>query len=381
MDIQQIVTTKFQDRFGYMPSYVVRAPGRVNLIGEHTDYNEGFVLPMTIDRAIWIALRQRQDDRVQLYSLDFSTPVDFSLSQVNHGESWTDYVHGMAWALQKCGFPLQGWEGVLASDIPVASGLSSSAALELATARAFWSLSRWEWEGNQMAKAAKKMENEWLNLKSGIMDQMISACGKENHALLIDCRDLTTNLVPLPEGIAIVVMDTAVHRGLIDSAYNERVEQCQAAAVHFGVPSLRDVTLEAFAAQSTGLDDLTLRRARHVITENERTLKAVEFMRAGDAAALGELMYASHASLRDDYEVSCLELDVIVETARSQKGCLGSRMTGGGFGGCAISLVQTAEVDTFVIQVKTSYQQATQRTPNIFLCQASEGAQIIMESK
>lgn len=374
------INQAFQKRFGDLPEFIVRAPGRVNLIGEHTDYNEGFVLPMAIDREIWIGLRPRDDDKVMLHSIDFPAPAEFSLGKISREESWTDYVSGMSWILQDLGFPLRGWEGILSSSIPIASGLSSSAALELAVARAFWSLTRWEWDGNQMALAAKKMENEWLHLKSGIMDQMISACGEEGHALLIDCRDLSSSLVPLPESVSIVVMDTAKQRGLVDSAYNERVEQCKLAAEYFGVESLRDVSLDTFAAQSKDLDEVVLRRARHVISENARTLKAAEAMRQGDAATLGELMNASHISLRDDYEVSSKELNVMVELAAEQMGCLGARMTGAGFGGCAVALVENAEVEPFMSQVQAGYSEIIQRTPRIFVCRPSMGAKLVFEA-
>jgi galactokinase len=285
----------------------------------------------------------------------------------------------MAWALQETGQRLQGWDGLLASDIPVASGLSSSAAIELATARAFWALSHWGWDGIEMARTARKMENEWLGLRSGIMDQMISACGRENHALLIDCRDLTSEPVPHPEGLTIVVMDTAVRRGLVDSAYNQRVEQCRAAAKHLGIISLREASSELLAARSLGLDEILLRRARHVVSENERTLQAAAAMRDGKTTTLGRLMDASHNSLRDDYEVSCPELDSMVEIARSQEGCLGARMTGAGFGGCAVALVQSANVDEFCGRVHKGYRRTTGRIPNIFACQPSAGAALVSE--
>ena len=367
----------FEKQFGTLPDFVVRAPGRVNLIGEHTDYNDGFVLPMAIDREIQVALRTRDDGRVLLFSQDFPNPSDFSLDEIIHVEGWGDYVRGMAWALKESDLPLRGWEGVLASDIPIASGLSSSAALELAVSRSFWALTRWEWDGSQIARVAKKMENEWLNLKSGIMDQMISACGQEGQALLIDCRDLTTQAVPLPDGVSIVVMDTAVRRGLVSSAYNERVQQCQAAAAHFGVTSLRDVSMEILDANSAGLDELIFRRARHVVSENQRTIQAAAAMRAGDADTLGQLMSASHASLRDDYQVSCRELDLMVNLAGEQQACLGARMTGGGFGGCAIALVQTAETEPFISRVAAAYHEAVNLSPHLFVCRAASGANLI----
>jgi galactokinase len=207
--LQERLTTEFRRQFDHAPAFIVRAPGRVNLIGEHTDYNNGFALPMAIDRAIWIALRPREDRRVVVHSLDFPKPADFSLDAIRRGKNWDAYVRGVGWVLQKEGYSLRGWEGVLASDIPVGAGLSSSAALELAVARAFWAVSRWDWHPTKMALMAQKTENEWLGLQTGVMDQLISARGKKGHALLIDCRDLTSRLVPLPTATAIVVLDTA----------------------------------------------------------------------------------------------------------------------------------------------------------------------------
>jgi len=367
----------FDARFGGEPNFIIRAPGRVNLIGEHTDYNDGFVLPMAIDRAIWIALRPRADRRVRVRSLDFPKPADFFLDALAPAEGWENYVRGVAWALGEAGYPLRGWEGVLASGIPAGAGLSSSAALELAVERAFWAVSRWDWNPAEMARTAQRVENGWLELKSGIMDQMISALGQEGHALLIDCRDLTSQAVPLPPGSAVVVLDTATRRGLVDSPYNERVAQCAQASAFFGVPALRDVTPATFAARASQLDPLTRRRARHVITENERTLQAAEAMRAGDAAALGALMNASHVSLRDDYEVSSPELNVMVETAQEQESCFGARMTGAGFGGCAVALVKFDEAPNFAQKVALGYRNRTGLEPQVYLCRASDGAGVV----
>jgi galactokinase len=376
-DLYQQSITEFQNRFGESPAFVVRAPGRVNLIGEHTDYNDGFVLPMAIDRAIWIALRPREDGRIIVHSLDFPEPASLSLAEIIRGEGWGAYVRGMAWALQTEGVPLKGWEGVLVSDIPVGAGLASSAALELASARAFWAVSRWHWNPTEMALAAKRTENEWLGLNTGIMDQMISASGKDDHALLIDCRDLASRLVPLPEGTAVVILDTATRRGLVDSAYNERVQQCKIAADFFGVAALRDVSLAAFEAQAAELVPLIRRRARHVITENGRTLQAAAAMQAGDAIELGRLMNASHTSLRDDYEVSSQELNTMVEIANSQTGCLGARMTGAGFGGCAVALVQTHKASSFADEVAEAYHQATGIQPHVYICHPTNGAELM----
>jgi galactokinase len=376
-NLQQRVVDEFLSRFGAPPAYVVRAPGRVNLIGEHTDYNDGFVLPMAIDRDIWIAHRRRADRRVVLHSLDFAEPVDFSLDALKHADGWAEYVMGSAWVLDEGGFPTAGWEGVLAGDIPIGAGLSSSAALEMALLKAFWAVSPWAWDGTLMARMARRIENEWVGVQSGIMDQLISSLGEAGHALLIDCRSLETSSVPLPAGTRIVVLDTGTRRGLVDSAYNERVAQCQEAAAYFEVPALRDVPLAAFEGEHARLDGLALRRARHVVSENARTLQAAEAMRAGDSAALGRLMNASHRSLRDDYEVSSAELDVMVEIARRQAGCYGARMTGAGFGGCAVALVEEGAVAGFVEAVGARYTAQTGITPSVYVCRASAGVEVL----
>lgn len=374
--LKERVLNEFTARFGERPSHIVRAPGRVNLIGEHTDYNDGFVLPMAIDRTIWIALRPRSDRRVMLHSLDLQPAADFSLDNLKHTEGgWTEYVKGMAWALQGANLALRGWEGVSAGDIPVGAGLSSSAALELAVARAFAAVSGFTWEPAQMARLAQLAENKWVGVNCGIMDQMISAAGKAGHALLIDCRTLDTTLAPLPPGTAVVIMDTATRRGLVDSAYNERRSQCETAARFFAVPALRDVSLETFAAHAAELDDLTRQRARHVISENQRTLDAMTAMRQYDANSLGQLINASHASLRDDFAVSSLELNQIVDCAQRQTdACFGARMTGAGFGGCAVALVQDSSAQAFAAAVAACYQAASGLQPNIYICQPADGA-------
>lgn len=378
MILQQQVTEAFKERFGEAPAFVVRAPGRVNLIGEHTDYNDGFVLPMAIDRAIWIALRPRDDDRVRSTSLDYETTAEFALDALEKTDAgWAEYLKGVAWSLQKDGYALGGWEGVMTGDVPRAAGLSSSAALELATARAFAAVADLLWEPATMAKLCQRAENQWVGVNCGIMDQMISAAGRADHALLIDCRSLETEAAPLPPETAVVVLDTATRRGLVDSAYNERRAQCEAAARFFDVPALRDVSVETFEARADALDDVTRRRARHVITENARTLQAVEAMRRGDADALGRLMNASHASLRDDFEVSSDGLNAMVEAARAEDGCYGARMTGAGFGGCAVALVRADVAATFATNVAAAYERAMEIEPNVYVCQATDGADIV----
>ncbi|HSR30635.1 MAG TPA: galactokinase [Anaerolineae bacterium] len=376
--ILQKSSEAFQQRFGAVSSLIVRAPGRVNLIGEHTDYNDGFVLPMAIDRAVWIALRPRDDDAIKVHSLDFDQSAAFSLGLLRHESAgWVEYLKGVAWALQEAGYVLKGWEGVVTGDVPLGAGLSSSAALELAAARAFAAVSDLPWEAETMARLCQRAENRWVGVNCGIMDQMISASGKDGHALLIDCRSLETKAVPLPPETAVVVLDTATRRGLVDSAYNERRAQCEAAAHHFRVKALRDVDLERFEAQSVGLDEVTYRRARHVVAENDRTLLAVETMYNEDAVQLGKLMNASHASLRDDFQVSSSELDTMVSCALNEQGCYGARMTGAGFGGCVVALIEVETSLAFSARVAANYEAATGITPGVYVCSAVEGAQLV----
>jgi galactokinase len=370
----------FTERFGGDAALIARAPGRVNLIGEHTDYNDGFVLPMAIDRDVVIVLRPRTDPYVVVYSLDFDEVIQFSPAEMEdrrEGGLWIEYMQGVAWALQEAGFRLRGWEGVVGGDIPIGAGLSSSAAIELATARAFAAVSGLEWNPAKMAKLSQRAENEWVGVNSGIMDQMISAAGVEGRALLIDCRSLETDAVPLPDGTVVVILDTATRRELVTSAYNERRAQCEQAAAYFGVPALRDVSLERFEAEKDGLDPVVRRRARHIITENARTLQAAEAMRQGDAAQLGRLMDASHVSMRDDFEITNDALNIMAATAQAHPASFGARMTGGGFGGCAVALVRADQVHTFVADVARDYEAATGLAPAIYVTPAAGGASIM----
>ncbi len=372
------IVAHFTHRFGAAPAFVVRAPGRVNLIGEHTDYNDGFVLPLAIDRAAWIALRPRNDSRVHVYSIDYNEAREFDLSDLKHEKAgWIEYVKGVAWCLQDAGMKLKGWEGVLAGDVPLGAGLSSSAAVEMATARAFAAVSGFEWDAVAQAKLGQRAENKWIGVNCGIMDQLISSTGRAGHAMLIDCRSLELQPAPLPEGVAVVVLDTSTRRGLVDSAYNERRSQCEAAAKAFAVKALRDVTLASLAASDGKLDSATHRRARHVITENDRTVRAVEAMRRGDIGCLGRLMNESHASLRDDYEVSSDALDAMVEAAQAHKGCYGARMTGAGFGGCAVAIVKADAADDFVAATSAAYKARTGHDPAVYVCRATDGAAVV----
>lgn len=375
--IDKRVAQRFATIFGEPPACLVRAPGRVNLIGEHTDYNDGFVLPMAIDRAVWIAIRPRADRRVTLHSEAFDEVAQFDLDDLRQERSgWPEYVKGVAYALG-AEHELRGWEGVMAGDVPIGAGLSSSAAVEMAAACAFAVVGHLSWDPARMARAGQRAENEWVGMNCGIMDQMISAAGKRDHALLIDCRTLETRDVPLPPNTVVVVLDTATRRGLVDSAYNERRAQCEAAAAYFGARALRDVDWATFETRGAGLDPVTRRRARHVISENERTLAAAEAMRRGDAAEMGRLMNASHASMRDDFEISRAEMDRMVALAQSQPGCLGARMTGGGFGGAAVALVRSDQAESFAESVATAYRNAIHLEPQVYICTATDGAAVI----
>ncbi|MEO1164550.1 MAG: galactokinase [Chloroflexota bacterium] len=377
--LREKVTQTFKETFGDTPFELVSAPGRVNLIGEHTDYNDGFVLPMAIDREVWIAFVPTHTPSVRIISLDLEDEIRLSLDDYAKGEeSATEYVKGIAWVLQQQGYAIQGFNAVMAGNVPIGAGLSSSAALELAIAYAFMVASNLQdaWDASQMALLAQKAENEWLGVKTGIMDQMISASGKEGSALLIDCRSLDTEALPVPDNAAVIVLDTNTRRQLVTSAYNERRQQCEAAANYFGVPALRDVSIDEFEAGKAGLDAPTRKRAKHVITENDRVLQAKDAMLANDATTLGTLFNASHASLRDDFEVTNDALDTIVAIAQAHPACFGARMTGAGFGGCAVALVDNTQVDDFTAQVSEKYAQQTPQKATIYVTKPSEGASV-----
>ena len=378
MNISEQVTQTFKTQFGGTPTYLVRAPGRVNLIGEHTDYNDGFVLPMAIDRAAWIALGPGDDRKVRVYALDYEETAEFSLTALQKGKGWAEYIKGVANELKVAGFRVKGWDGVLGGDVPNGAGLSSSAAVEMAAARAFAEVSGFEWKPVRMAQVGQKAENRWVGVNCGIMDQMVSATAQAGNALFLDCRSLAYEQVPIPVGVAVVVMDTSTRRGLVDSAYNERRAQCEEAARFFGVKALRDVSLERFEDERGKIKDETvMRRARHIITENQRVLNAVAAMRANDVHTLGKLFDQSHASLRDDFEVTNEALNQIVAAAQSHPACFGARMTGAGFGGCAVALVDKGKVDEFVSAVRAGYRQKSELEAMMYVCQASEGASLV----
>ena len=363
----------FKSTFGDEPRMFVRAPGRVNIIGGHTDYNDGFVMPIAIDRFVWVAFRPRSDDQIKLHSLEFDSVADFSFNNFKHTLDWQDYVKSVAWVLRINNYTLKGWEGILSSNIPIGAGLSSSAALLMAILKVFSIICKFSWNGHLMAQFARQAENEWLNLKSGIMDQMISSLGRDGHAMLLDCRSLSPKFVPIPSKVKIIVLDTGTRRGLLNSKYNERVKQCKESANYFGCDSLRDISIEIFEEKKDGLSNILLKRARHVIYENYRTIDVSKAMKQKDVKKIGYLMNVSHQSLKEDYGVSSKELDIMVNIAREQKGCFGARMTGAGFGGCAIALVDQMFQKQFMKNIFDIYNLKTGIKPNIYLCEASSG--------
>jgi galactokinase len=370
------VLRAFAERFGGAASLIVHAPGRVNLLGEHTDYNEGFVLPMALHLGAWIALRPRADGRVVLRSLDFAEEQEFDLGRLHRGQGWIEYVKGTAWAFQEAGASLRGWDGVVTGEIPIGAGLSSSAALEVASARAFVAASGLPWQPVTAARLAQRAENGWVGMQCGIMDQLVIACGRESHALLIDCRSLMTCPIPLPPGTVVAVLDTSTRRNLVDSTYNARRARCEEATRRCGVRSLRDLTLAELEERASDLTGEQLRLARHVVTENARTLAAADAMTRGDAAAVGELMDAGHRSLRDDFGVSSPALDAIVAAAQEAPGCHGARMTGAGLAGCAVALVEEAAAAAFVAETERAYRARTSLEATVHLSRPCGGADV-----
>ena len=362
----------FTVRFGDEPDVVVRAPGRVNLIGEHTDYNDGFVLPMAIEQATWVALRTR-DDRIVRLASEGHGNVSFSLDNLVRGtDGWAEYVKGVAWAMGA--IQLRGWEGAITSDIPIGAGLSSSAALEIASVLAFISASGLEWDPTASALMAQRAENEWVGVSCGIMDQLIIATAEAGNAMLIDCRSLGLTPAPLPGDVEIVILDTGTRRELADSEYADRRSACERAAEAAGVSALRDLSIDDIAGLARATDETTLRRARHVISENARTIDAASALEIGDVRHFGELMNDSHRSLRDDFAVSSDALDVMVDIASGLEGCLGARMTGAGFGGCAVALVRTNSAAQFVEEITHRYSTASSNEPHAYVTRAAAGA-------
>lgn len=375
----------FASVFEGQADVVVQAPGRVNLIGEHTDYNEGFVFPAAIDRWAVVAARSRVDSRVRIYSAMHEEVAEFQSDDVLEAQgNWGDYPKGVVREFQKLGHSLCGFEAAIVGNVPMGAGLSSSAAVEMAVGMGLVVLNRIEISGPDLALLGQRAENHFVGVNCGIMDQFISANGRAGHALFLDCRDLSFELVPLfGDDVQIVICNSGVTRGLTDSAYNDRRSACEsgvsllARAMGKDIRALRDVSMEMLDVYGGALSETVLKRCRHVITENERTQRAVALLKDGDLSGFGQLMVASHKSLRDDYEVSGKELDLLVEIALNVPGVFGARMTGAGFGGCTVNIVERDAVPALTDAINEQYPRTTGLTPEIYVCSAVNGAELV----
>lgn len=378
----------FNEVFGDAPTMVSSSPGRVNVIGEHTDYNDGFVMPIAVGMRLWIAFRKRDDELVRIHSVELGGYDEFTLSDAermerNESLQWSNYIRGVAWALRREGANPCGMDACIASDIPIGAGLSSSAAIETACAIA---MLHEELEGlnrTWLAKLCQMAENEFVGVRCGIMDQMICLHGVEGHAMLLDCRHLTFEHVCVSHPqYTFLIADTAKGRELASSEYNIRRQQCEdgvkllSKLLHRQLKALRDVSLAEFESVEHMLPDVIRRRCRHVITENERVRSFKTSFERGDVAEAGRLMNQSHESLRSDYEVSCFELDTMVELLRSHESVVGARLTGAGFGGCVIALAQRDGIDGVIEDVREKYAAITGLQPSLYLCEPSHGAKL-----
>jgi galactokinase len=370
--------------------YVVAAPGRVNLLGEHVDYNDGPVLPVAIDRTMKLAFEPLDEPLIFLSALDLGEKTAFRIADLDarvdlEGHPlppFAEYPASVAWALQQAGLPVHGMKAAYTSNIPIGSGLSSSAAVEVGFARAFMALGGWDATPMELALLTQKGENEYVGVQSGIMDQFASLFGVENHALYLDTRSLEWEALPLPEDVAVIVADSNVSRKLAGSAYNERREACQKAVEILqgflpGIRALRDVSPKAFEDLADHLPQPIRKRARHVVEECARVEEAVESLKAGDVTHFGRLMVDGHESLRDLYEVSILELNTLVEIAVDLPGCYGARLTGAGFGGCTVNLVRENQSQAFIEALSSRYQEETGKPALIYLCRAAQGAHLL----
>jgi galactokinase len=375
----------FRTRFGGEPKQLAFAPGRVNLIGEHTDYNDGYVLPMGIAKGAAVAFRPRVDRMVHAHSAAFGEAAPFAFDRLvapATSRDWSAYVAGVAWALTASGREVPGLDLAIASDLPIGAGLSSSAALEVALARAFVAAAELPWDPALVAPLCQKAENDFVGMRCGVMDQFAAAASQEGCALLLDCRSLRTEAVAIPAAAVIVVMDTGVRRGLAGSAYNDRRAACEEALAVLRtrdskISALRDVSLEQLQASRDRMPAVAFRRAAHVVVENLRPVAMAEALGKNDLPAAGRLMNESHVSLRDLFQVSCPELDTVSQLARTHSACFGARMTGAGFGGCAVALVESGSADTFSREIARAYRARTDREPAFFACLPEAGARLV----
>ena len=376
-----LLTARFREMFG-TEMRIFRAPGRVNLIGEHTDYNDGFVMPAAIGFYTWVAAAKREDRVLEAYSDRFDEKVTFSLDALAGPprRHWSDFIRGVAATLQGAGHSISGANLVIHGEVPLGAGLSSSASLEVATALAFTVSSGSAVPRLELANLCQAAEHEYVGTRCGIMDQFIASFGVSGNALMLDCRSLVYQLIRVPRDLRLAVCNSMVRHEHASGEYNLRRADCEAGAKllaqHLpGIHALRDVGIADLEKYKPALPETIYRRCRHVITENQRVLDAAKALQSGDAGGFGGLMYASHASLRDDYEVSCRELDLLVELAASRPGVYGARMTGGGFGGCTVNLVREECASAFEAEMARTYQQATGIAPDIYVCEPAQGAQ------
>jgi galactokinase len=383
MDSAREVLAKFNARF-HSAAKVYRAPGRVNLIGEHTDYNDGFVLPAAIGFSCWVAIAPREDRRLVLYSENFDEAVEAELDnlRIHPTGKWADYALGVAWALEQAGYRLRGANLYILGEVPLGAGLSSSAAIEVSAGFGLMDVARHAIELKNLAVLCQRAENEFVGARCGIMDQFVSCHGRAGSALLLDCRSLDFHLLPLPPQIHLVICNTMVQHKLGTGEYNVRRTECdegvrRLSKVLPGTRALRDVSEADLESNRHLLGDLLYKRCRHVVSENARTLAAATALRSGQLVALRQLMADSHRSLRDDYQVSCRELDIMVQLALQHPGVLGARMTGGGFGGCTINLVDAAESSEFCERITEEYGAATGYHPDVYVCEASRGVELV----
>lgn len=381
------IASLFRERFGTDPDFLASAPGRVNLLGEHVDYNDGPVLPMAIDRRVHVAAREISGRHVHLYAHDLKQGTAFDLDALESKvdlsgaplPDWAFYPAGVAYALKKAGFAIKGLQALYSSEIPIGAGLSSSAAVEVAFGVLWMAFSNEQIERMQLARLCQQAENEYVGVNCGLMDQFAVVFGVPRHALYLDTRSLDWRPAPLPEGTAIVIANSNAPRTLSGSEYNQRRDACQKAVEILrsylpGLDSLRDIAVTEFVAYATVLPDEIRRRAEHVVREISRVESAVSALESSDGRAFGALMYAGHASLRDLYEVSTPELDGLVEIARTLPGCLGARLTGAGFGGCTVNLVEGHSAQAFLTALDSGYREMFGREPEVFITKASAGA-------
>ncbi len=372
------VPAAFGEKYGKPPQVVARAPGRVNLIGEHTDYNDGFVLPAALDKAMMIAASLRDDRTVNVHSVDFNNDASFSLDALRAPDinPATTYPRGVLWLLGEKGHTIRGMDLVLGSDVPFGAGLSSSAATAIAMIEATTALLNITLTAKEKALFGVEIEHQFIGVRTGVMDQLISVLGQKDHALLIDCRTLEGTPIPIPTGVSLLTLDTGKRRELTNTEYGKRREECEEAARLLGVKALRDVTPEQLAANADKLPETIERRAAHVVNEDVRTLRMADSLRAGDLATAGRLMNEGHASLRDMFQISIHELDVMADLAQREAGCYGARMMGGGFGGAVIALVKDEAVAGFSERVAEAYNAATHLRAYIYAAHPGAGSSV-----